>query len=288
MVILNQMLSKYNASSPLDKINVIKEIVQEIILSGLARSDFFKYAAFYGGTSLRIFHNLDRFSEDLDFTLLQHDPHFNLKTYVSSILDELRSLGIQANLEVKNKVAITSVQSGVFRGNMLNLYRVFYPEDKSLIHLLHRDATIKIKIDLDTHPPQSATTEIMNRNLPYPYQVLIYDLPSLFASKLSAVLTRNWQSRFKGRDLYDLIYYVKKGIVLNKLLLQDSLVKNNLINKEMVFNHEVLMELLVRRLEKIDFNQASLDVQPFITNLDLLKTWSFDFFKNVIQNIIPI
>jgi predicted nucleotidyltransferase component of viral defense system len=288
MVILNQMLSKYNASSPLDKINVIKEIVQEIILSGLARSDFFKHAAFYGGTSLRIFHNLDRFSEDLDFTLLQHDPHFNLKTYVSSILDELHSLGIQANLEVKNKVAITSVQSGVFRGNMLNLYRVFYPEDKSFIHLLHRDATIKIKIDLDTHPPQSATTEIMNRNLPYPYQVLIYDLPSLFASKLSAVLTRNWQSRFKGRDLYDLIYYVKKGIVLNKLLLQDSLVKNNLINKEMVFNHKVLMELLVRRLEKIDFIQASLDVQPFITNLDSLKTWSFDFFKNLIQNIIPI
>lgn len=211
-----------------------------------------------------------------------------MKTYVSSILDELRSLGIQANLEVKNKVAITSVQSGVFRGNMLNLYRVFYPEDKSLIHLLHRDATIKIKIDLDTHPPRFATTEIMDRNLPYPYQVLIYDLPSLFASKLSAVLTRNWQSRFKGRDLYDLIYYVKKGIVLNKLLLQDSLVKNNLINKEMVFNHEVLIELLVRRLEKIDFNQASLDVQPFITNLDLLKTWSFNFFKNVIQNIIPI
>lgn len=288
MIILNQMLSKYNAASPLEKINVIKEIVQEIILSGLARSDFFKHAAFYGGTSLRIFHNLDRFSEDLDFTLLQQDPHFNLKTYVSSILGELRSLGIQANLEVKNKVAITSVQSGVFRGNMLNLYRVFYPEDKSSIHLLHRDATIKIKIDLDTNPPLFATTETMDRNLPYPYHVLIYDLPSLFASKLSAVLTRNWQSRFKGRDLYDLIYYVEKGIVLNKLLLQDSLVKNNLINKEMVFNHEVLMELLVRRFEKIDFNQASLDVQPFITNLDLLKTWSFDFFKNVIQNIIPI
>ena len=288
MIIINKMLSKYNAASPLEKINVIKEIVQEIILSGLARSDFFKHAAFYGGTSLRIFHKLDRFSEDLDFTLLQQDPHFNLKTYVSSILDELRSLGIQANLEVKNKVAITSVQSGVFRGNMLNLYRVFYPEDKSSIHLLHRDATIKIKIDLDTNPPQFATTEKVDRNLPDPYQVLIYDLPSLFASKLSAVLTRNWQSRFKGRDLYDLIYYVEKGIVLNKLLLQDSLVKNNLISKEMVFNHEVLMELLVLRFEKIDFNQASLDVQPFITNLDLLKTWSFDFFKNVIQNIIPI
>ncbi len=75
------MLKTYDINNIYDRKNAMKEIMQEIVLCGLSRAGFFKKAAFYGGTALRIFYGLDRFSEDLDFSLETADPAFDLSAY---------------------------------------------------------------------------------------------------------------------------------------------------------------------------------------------------------------
>ena len=76
--IIKQMLDKYEPKNINDEINALKEIIQEIVLSGLSRGNFFNEGAFYGGTALRIFYNLDRFSEDLDFALINPNINFDI------------------------------------------------------------------------------------------------------------------------------------------------------------------------------------------------------------------
>src|SRR5258708_11206041 len=100
---IEQMLKKYNCCSQLDYLNSLKEIFQEIALLGLWRAKFYEKAAFYGGTALRILYGLDRFSEDLDFTLLKNTKNFDLSPYNQAIADELSSFGFKVSVETKIK-----------------------------------------------------------------------------------------------------------------------------------------------------------------------------------------
>ena len=115
------MLSKYNIQNNDDRENAIKEIIQEIALSGLSHGGFFDKVAFYGGTCLRIFHGLNRFSEDLDFALLEKDPSFQLDIYFPALKKEFLSYGIDINIEMKKKDNNTDVQSAFLKGNTLML-----------------------------------------------------------------------------------------------------------------------------------------------------------------------
>lgn len=115
--VINQMLSKYPINSIDDEKNALKEIVQEIALCGLSRAGFFKNAAFYGGTALRIFYGLDRFSEDLDFSLTVPNPSFELKNYFSVLENEIHSLGLNFSAEEKTKNADSNIKSAFLKGN---------------------------------------------------------------------------------------------------------------------------------------------------------------------------
>src|SRR3990167_3375731 len=97
---IKTMLEKYHCRSEQDYLNALKEIFQEIALLGLWRAKFYEKAAFYGGTALRILYGLDRFSEDLDFTLLKTNKHFDLSPYNRAIADELSSFGFQVTVEI--------------------------------------------------------------------------------------------------------------------------------------------------------------------------------------------
>ena len=201
------MLSGYELNSDYDRKNAMKEIIQEIILCALSRTDFFKHAAFYGGTALRIFYGLDRFSEDLDFSLKTPDNSFDLSSYLPVLENEVRSYGLNLKVESKVKTKESFVQSAFVKGNTREQLLLFYPDD-SISSLVPVNEIVKIKFEVDTNPPPFACFEKQYRLLPIPYEVQLYDAPSLFAGKIHAVLCRGWKSRIKGRDLYDFVFYV--------------------------------------------------------------------------------
>lgn len=286
MQILKQMLTKYNIKTVEDKKHAIKEIIQEVVLSGLSRSGFFKEAAFYGGTALRIFYNLDRFSEDLDFTLLVSDQDFDFNAYISFVKNEVESLGLKFEVEEKIKSKESNIKSAFLKGNTKEQFLVFYPQDKNDLAILHADEKIKVKFDIDVNPPKFATTEIKYRLLPYPYQVRVYDLPSLFAGKIDAVLSRNWKSRVKGRDFYDYVYFLSIGVTVNVKHLEERLIQSKYIDPTFELNKASLIQLLNQRFDEVDFKEVKKDVEPFIKDISKLDLWSKDFFKEITKGIL--
>jgi len=285
MQIINQMISKYNLITIEDRKNAIKEIVQEIVLSGMARAKFFSVGAFYGGTALRILYDLNRFSEDLDFTLMDPDKNFDFQNYISIVRNEVEALGLKLDIVEKDKTAHTDIKSVFIKGNTLELFFLFYPNIDGEASLLHANEKIKVKFEVDTNPPAFATTEIKYKLLPYPYQVRVYDLPSLFAGKIDAVLSRTWKNRVKGRDFYDYIYFISKETPVNLKYLRSRLIQSNYIKPDFDLNEESLKSLLNKKFDEVDFEVAKKDVLPFIKDIDSLSLWSKEFFKEITKNI---
>ena len=204
--IISQMLEQYRADSLGEERNALKEVVQEVALCGLSRAGFFRSAAFYGGTALRIFYELDRFSEDLDFSLTAPDPSFDLKAYFPILESEIRAAGLHFTVEEKVKSAESNIRSAFLKGNTKEHILSFFNGQDSAV--LHPREVIRIKFEVDIAPPAFAAFETKYRLLPSPYEVRLYDLPSLFAGKIHAVLCRAWKNRVKGRDLYDFVFYL--------------------------------------------------------------------------------
>ena len=286
MQVIDQMLKKYKINSVEDKKHAIKEILQEIVLSGLSRSNFFKDAAFYGGTALRIFYNIDRFSEDLDFTLLVSNSDYDFDHYISFVRNEVESLGLKFEVEEKSKSKSTNIKSAFLKGNTREQFLVFYPNDNHDLAILHADEKIKVKFEIDTNPPKYANTELKYRLLPYPYQVRVYDLPSLFAGKIDAVLCRNWGKRLKGRDFYDYVYFLSMEVPVNMKHLKYRLAQSGYIDADYELSKESLINLLHQRFAEVDFEEAKKDVAPFILNLTKLDLWSKEFFKEITTYIV--
>lgn len=281
--IIDEMLKKYNAINLLDKKNAIKEIMQEIVLCGLSRAGFFEKAVFYGGTALRIFYGLDRFSEDLDFSLKTPDLNFNLEKYFPILEREVNALGLNVKIEKKEKTFNSAIKSAFLKGNTKEHLLLFYSNDK--LENINPDEVIKIKFEIDTNPPPFATFETKYKLEPSPYEISLYDLPSLFAGKIGAVLCRAWKSRVKGRDLYDYIFYLQKNATFNLKHLQARLAQAEFIEKDKQLTLEDVKEMLNQKFDSIDYEEAKKDVIPFVKDTDLLNIWSADFFKAITQNL---
>lgn len=282
--VLNQMLAKYKINNLQDKKNAIKEIVQEIVLCGLSRGGFFKEAAFYGGTALRIFYGLDRFSEDLDFSLITQNPNFDLTKYFPYIENETKSLGLDFSVSEKIKTIDSNVKSAFLKGNTKEHIMTFY-EDSDDAKFINRDELIRIKFEVDVNPPIGATYETKFGLLPSPYQVRLYDLQSLFAGKIHACLCRKWNTRVKGRDFYDYIFFLSLGAKVNLQNLKAKLVQSEYISEDYDLNIESLKTLLNERFENMDFVQAKEDVFPFIRDKSKLDMWSKEFFIEITKNL---
>ena len=280
--VLQQMLGNYKTNTTEDKKNALKEVVQEVALCGLSRAGFFKHAAFYGGTALRIFYGLDRFSEDLDFSLVMPNPDFQLNRYYSGVESELAALGSKFSIKKKKKTVDSAIKSAFLKGNtkehILNIY------DIQNIGI-NPDEIIKIKFEVDTNPPAFAQFENKYRLQPSPYQVKLYDMSSLFAGKIHAVICRSWKNRVKGRDLYDYVFYLLRQAKVNLPHLQARLEDSGTLPENEVFSRETLLKMLQERFETIDFEQAKQDILPFIVNPDKLDLWSKDFFMDITNNL---
>ena len=282
--VINEMLNKYQAEGLADKKNAIKEIMQEIVLCGLSRAGFFKKTAFYGGTALRIFYGLDRFSEDLDFSLMAPDDSFELSEYFPTLKKEIASYGLNVEIAEKEKTKESAIRSAFLKGNTKEHMLLFYASD-STAHAVAGNETIKIKFEVDTNPPAGATFEHKYRLLPAPYEVTLYDMPSLFAGKAHAVICRAWKSRVKGRDLYDYVFYLSRGAALNTEHLKARLVQSGVWKAEDSFTVEDAKNLLCARFDTIDYAQAKGDVSPFIKDKAALDLWGADFFKQITKGL---
>lgn len=282
--VIKTMLDKYHCSSEQDYINALKEIFQEVALLGLWRSKFYEKAAFYGGTALRILYGLDRFSEDLDFTLLKKDKNFDLAPYNQAIKEELQSFGFQVSVETKNKNVETNIESAFIKATTKKQLIVI-KATSDIVNRIHHMHTIKIKMEVDTDPPGKFHTEIKNSLLPIPFSVKTLTQPDLFAGKLHAILCRPWQTRVKGRDWYDLVWYVARNIPVNLIHLQERLIQSSAWNKKNQLSKDALLELLESKIRQTDFKTAKTDVLHFISDKKAVALWSKDFFFEVIQDI---
>jgi len=282
--IMTEMLKKYKGNNETDKKNAIKEIMQEIVLCGLSRAGFFKQAAFYGGTALRIFYGLDRFSEDLDFSLIVPDSDFDLSSFFPVLRKEVASYGLKVDISEKKKSVDSAVRSAFLKGNTKEHMLLFYASEH-VVSGIAKDEVIKIKFEVDTNPPEGATIETKYRLLPAPYEVKLYDTPSLFAGKVHAVICRAWKNRIKGRDLYDYVFYLSRGASLNTEHLKARLVQSNAWDSSIEFSIDDAKQLLCERFDQIDYAQAKNDVIPFVKDTASLDLWSAEFFKQITEGL---
>ena len=254
--ILIQEMNHYQNNNIEEIKSSLREIGQKIILSGLARGKMFDYVAFYGGTSLRLLHNLDRFSEDLDFTLIKDNINFSLDSYLLSAIRELESYGIKATYTIKDKSVNTSVITGFVKFNLLDTLNLIYLDNK---YAVNKNEMISIKVEVETKHYDGFNLEYKTVLYPAYFKVLTFDIETLFSCKILAVLNRKWKTRVKGRDYFDFLFYITNQIKPNYSFLQNALSIPNLSNS-------YLKELLFNRFNEVNFNDALNDVLPFIKN----------------------
>ncbi|HHV85764.1 MAG TPA: nucleotidyl transferase AbiEii/AbiGii toxin family protein [Petrimonas sp.] len=270
MNIFDQMLARYEIKKESDLRNATYEVMQEIALAGLYRGGFFNKAAFYGGTCLRIFHGLKRFSQDLDFSLIVPDADFRLEDYFSSIIQEFNAVGKDVVISKKEKRTFGRVESAFLKDNTA-VYNVKFQTEKS----------VKIKIEVDVDPPMKFDTEQKLLLLPYSFMTRCFVLSDLYAGKMHAMVFRKWKQRVKGRDWYDFEWYVRNGVKLNFNHLQERMKQFDGVE----MSKEQFLDELKERLAKTDIGMVKRDVLPFIKNPDELEIWSNDYFLQLADRI---
>lgn len=258
-----KMLSVYDQSTNTARRNAIYEVNQQIVLAGLADGGFFDKAAFYGGTCLRICHGLNRFSEDMDFTLLKEDASFRFEQYFQPIIDQFALVGRNVEIQKKDKKNFGKVESAFLKDNT-DVYNISFQTEKS----------IKVKIEVDTVPPLKFTTEQKILIDPKTFMIRCVTLPDLFAGKMHALVFRAWKNRIKGRDWYDFEWYVRNRIPMNWEHLKERILQFD--------GHEMSLEQFVsklrERLSSADIEKVKEDVLPFLNNKSELDLWSNDYF----------
>lgn len=270
---IEEIISSYKPSTIEETKAIIREIVQSIVLIGLGRSNFFKIASFYGGTALRIFYNLNRYSEDLDFTLNEVNDNFSITPYISKIQEVALSYGL--NLEISTKIKTA------------NIYQTFInlKINSKMIATLHKDENIKVKLEIDCHPAIGFKTENKWLDMLEFAPIVVLDEPSLFAGKLHAILCRNYKNTVKGRDYYDFLFYIKNKIKPNMNYLKNKLVESGKIKEDMDFNIDLLKVMLKQRFEITDFEQVKKDAMRFVFKNEDLSYYCKELFMQMVDKL---
>ena len=279
---IKEWIAEYNPQNEEEIVAALREIMQEITLAGLSRTDFFEKAAFYGGTALRIFYGLDRYSEDLDFSLLKPDSNFSIEPYFKAILDEFKSLGLTVSIKEKKKTNQTAIDSAFLKAE--TIWQEIVLEDIIKEIGVRSNKTLKIKIEVDRQPPLNFKTEEKLLLRPFSFYVKCYTKSSLFAGKMHALLFRKWLNRVKGRDWYDLEWYIKKGIPLDVNHFLTRAKDTNDWQDDSISNEQII-ELLDTKIKSVSFSSIKEDVVRFIQNDDVLNIWSPEYFKDLIEKI---
>lgn len=277
--IIQTRLESYNCKNRLEEENAIREIAQEIVLSGLSRAGFFRNAAFLGGTCLRIIYGLPRFSEDLDFALFKAEEEFKLTNYLDAVCKELLLYGFEFSLSghFEEKTAVQKE----------------FLKDSSIVKMLTfkyfrpgRDTrSIKIKLEIDTNPPAGAKVEVKSIDYPFTYEAAVYDQESLFAGKCHALLCREY---VKGRDWFDFTWYIGRKTGINFNLLTSAMDQQGpWKGKGIKIDKNWCVENLRKRVAEIDWKKTADDVKRFLKpdEAATVELWSVDFFNSRIEKL---
>lgn len=281
---IEELLNSYGPKS-LDETKLrFRELLQQIVLIGLSKANFFKYASFYGGTALRIFYSLNRYSEDLDFTLNQKEDNFSLEPFIKKIKEVAEGYGIQLDIETKPKQILTPIESAFAK---LNTYQTFIALklDDNLTKLLHKDETIKVKFEVDCNPALGFSCDSKWLDVPEFANVKVLDIESLFAGKIHAIICRNYKNNVKGRDYYDFLFYIRKRVKPNLTYLKNKLIESGTIEENERFDTERLKTILKAQFEIVDFNQAKQDAERFVINNEDLSYFSKDLFISLLDRL---
>lgn len=275
VILLERMLSRYDVQTAEAREQALREVMQEIALAGLNRAGFFERAAFYGGTCLRIFHSLPRFSEDLDFSLLQADETFSLEPFFKAVMAEFTALGLEVEFVQKRKTAESQIASAFLKSNT-QVFDIRVGGARQL----------KIKFEVDTLPPTGFETEQRLLLQPFSFHVRCFALPDLFAGKLHALLYRQWKNRVKGRDWFDFEWYVRNGVKPNiRHFAQRAMDSGDLPNADDVTSLNQLQELLRKRIGTLDVQSAKQDVIRFLADPSPLDIWSVEYFSQLVERL---
>ena len=279
---IKEWLEGYHPANKEEAKDALREIMQEITLAGLNRSGFFEKAAFYGGTALRIFYGLDRFSEDLDFSLLAVESDFSLQKYQDAIINEFAALGMQVSISEKQKTAKSNINSAFLKSE--TIWKELVLEGVIPQNGLKEVASIKIKIEVDKQPPLGFSTEEKLLLKPFSFYVKCLSLPDLFAGKMHALLFRKWGTNVKGRDWYDMEWYIKKGYPLNLDHFLLRAIDSGDWKKETI-NEDEFRELLSERIDSVKMDFVKADISRFIKEHKALEIWSPNYFHDLSEKL---
>ena len=271
MTIFDEMVEALHPRNKDERESAQQEVMQQIALYGLYRGGFFDHAAFYGGTCLRIFHNLQRYSEDMDFTQTEKDPNIHLENYFSQIIEAFKLTGREVIIKKKDKKTFGKVESAFLKDNT-DVYDIAFQTEN----------TPKVKIELDTNPPLGFETEQKSLLKPFATMIRCVSLPDLYAGKMHALLYRNWKTRVKGRDWYDFQWYVANHIPLNFGHLQRRISEFNGV----FLSKEDFIVALREKLSSTNIESVKQDATRFVFNKSELDIWSNDYFLQLTDMMV--
>jgi len=279
---IREWLESYNPVDREKAAAALREIMQQVALAGLYRAGFYEKAAFYGGTALRIFYGLDRFSEDIDFSLLTEDRNFSFQPYIEAIVAEFYSQGMQVSIREKDKKIKTSIESAFLKSE--TIWKELILDGILPQQGMGQVANIKIKIEVDKQPPPGFVTEEKLLTQPFSFYVRCFSLPDLFAGKMHALLFRKWQNNVKGRDWYDMEWYIKKGVPLNLSHFMKRAVASNDWKKDSLTAEEFRV-LLNEKIDAVNIERVKDDIRRFIPDEGRIAIWSPKYFHDLVEKL---
>jgi len=281
---IERMLQRYSRETIEENVAALREILQQLALLGLWRSKFFEQAAFYGGTALRIFHGLDRYSEDLDFSLLRPNADFSLAKYGSAVQRELSGFGFEVSFERVRKSQESAIESAFIKTNTLK-QMILIEADRKLLASLQSDQKLKIRLEVDVDPPGGFETETEPILQPVPFAVRVYSLPDLFAGKMHALLCRRWRNRVKGRDWYDFVWYAANYPRLHLSHLEQRMRQSGDYTSESPLEPEDVRNMLRGAVENLGIEHVREEVVSFVLDRRSVEAWSAEFFTSLIDRV---
>ena len=280
---IKEWIEEYKPANKDEATQALREIMQEVALAGLYRGGFFEKAAFYGGTALRIFYGIDRFSEDLDFSLLTPDPGFSFDQYLPFIEREFAALGMKVSVREKEKTKKSNIDSAFLKSDTvwkeLSLQSII-PQNN-----IDQPANVKIKLEVDRNPPQGFDTEEKLLLRPFSFYVKCFVLQDLFAGKMHALLFRKWGTNVKGRDWYDMEWYVRQGTHLHLDHFRSRAVDSGDWPKQTMTEKE-FRHLLDTKIDSVDMKRVQADIGRFIRDPRSIGHWSAKYFHDLAKKMV--
>lgn len=282
--IIVAMVKRFDIRTDIERDHAVRQTIQEMVLESLSHTDFFEKVSFNGGTALRIFHNLDRFSEDLDFFLKVNADEFDFEYYIRELRNNLSRFGIDFITDVVNKANNNNIKKGMVSTNTKNLVMSFFLDDRFADSICESQLT-KIKIEVDIDPAPYSISERTMSTLPFPYSISVADMSTMFSGKIHAILCRGWKNRVKGRDLYDFVFFINNKTSVNYMFLKEKLITSGYDGEKLTFDE--VKRMLVKKFNDVDYKSAKDDIINFISTEHVvgLDAWCPEFFVSLCDKL---